>query len=333
MTEEEKRKQQAQQNNTPAPAVQETQQNNQQSTTPAPDTYNQAMSALQTNSKPVYNASYDAQINDLYNKIVNREAFSYDYNADALFQQAKDNYVNMGRLAMRDTLGQASALTGGYGSTYGQALGQQAYDASLQQLYDQMPAYYDRAYQLYQGEGDSLMQQYGMLGDLAADEYGKYQDAYNQYMNERDYNYARLMDMINATGYAPTADEINAAGMTQAQVDQLLKAWRIQNPGLYAQMTGNTGGSSGGYVYNPQPKPTVEDGNDINLELEEDRKGIQGAQSEYERLYNAAYREMNQKASPTAGANISAAAANSAINQMKQKGYTDAMITQMLKGK
>ena len=32
-----------------------------------------------------------------------------------------------------------------------------------------------------------MQQQYGMLGDLADDEYSKYRDAYNQWLTERDY--------------------------------------------------------------------------------------------------------------------------------------------------
>ena len=49
---------------------------------------------------------------------LNREDFQYDVNADALYQQYKDRYVELGKDAMEDTMGQAAALTGGYGSSY-----------------------------------------------------------------------------------------------------------------------------------------------------------------------------------------------------------------------
>lgn len=196
------------------------------------EAYNNALATLKAGEKPTYAGTYDAQLNDIYDQIVNREKFSYDLNADALYQQYRDQYVNLGQMAMRDSMGQAAALTGGYGSSYGQSVGQQQYDAYLQQLNDVVPELYGMAYDRYQGEGDALMNQYAMTGDLAADEYGKYQDALNQYWQERDYNYATLMDMMNNTGYVPTADEIAAAGMTQAQVDDFLKSWKVKNPDL-----------------------------------------------------------------------------------------------------
>ena len=130
---------------------------------------------------------YGQQMQDALDAIRNRKKFSYDLNSDALYQQYKDKYVQQGRQAMQDTMGQAAALTGGYASTYGQAVGQQQYDAYLQQLNDVVPELYQMAYQQYQDEGDRMQQQYGMLGDLADDEYSKYRDAYNQWLTERDY--------------------------------------------------------------------------------------------------------------------------------------------------
>lgn len=130
---------------------------------------------------------YGQQMREALDAIRKRKKFSYDLNGDALYQQYKDKYVQQGKQAMQDTMGQAAALTGGYASTYGQAVGQQQYDAYLQQLNDVVPELYQMAYQQYQDEGDRMQQQYGMLGDLADDEYSKYRDAYNQWLTERDY--------------------------------------------------------------------------------------------------------------------------------------------------
>ena len=235
-----------------------------------------------------------------------RESFSYDLSDDTLYQMYKQNYADMGKLSMRDSMGQAAALTGGYGSSYGQAVGQQAYDSYLQQLNDVVPELYSQAYQRYQGEGDRLMQQYGLAGDLAADEYAKYQDAYNRYYTEQDYNYARLMELLNATGYEPTAEEAAAAGLTEDQVQQLLKAWRIQNPGLYNQMNGivpqywggNGGGNGGG--------PTIED--------------------EYDELYEEALKDMSSRVTAIGSNNTSnyltQKAAERAIAGLKNAGYS-----------
>ena len=151
--------------------------------------YQEALAALQAAQKnaPTYANSYDGQLKELYDQIVNRDKFQYDINQDVLYKQYAEQYANKGKIAMMDTMGQAAALTGGYGSTYGQAVGQQQYDAYLQQLNDVVPELYQQAYQQYQDEGDRLTQQYALLGDLADDEYGKYQDAYNQWLAERSY--------------------------------------------------------------------------------------------------------------------------------------------------
>lgn len=153
------------------------------------DAYVSADMALQSarGEKPKYGATFDQQLEDLYNQIVNREKFSYDLNADALYQQYKDQYTNLGKLAMQDTMGQAAALTGGYGNSYASTAGNQAYQAYLQQLNDVVPELYGMARDQYNQEGQDLLNQYSMLGDMRDTEYGRYQDELNQYWNNVDY--------------------------------------------------------------------------------------------------------------------------------------------------
>jgi hypothetical protein len=47
--------------------------------------------------------------------------------------------MNSGKSAMQDTIGQASALTGGYGSTYATSAGNQAYNAFIEDAYNNLP--------------------------------------------------------------------------------------------------------------------------------------------------------------------------------------------------
>lgn len=119
---------------------------------------------------------YGQQRDDALSKLLNREKFSYDVNGDALYQQYRDKYVQQGKQAMQDTMGQAAALTGGYGSTYGQAVGQQQYNAYLQKLGDVVPELYQLAMSRYQMEGDDLEKQYAVAKDLYDTEYGQYRD-------------------------------------------------------------------------------------------------------------------------------------------------------------
>ena len=160
-----------------------------QSYTPS-DVVNQANALLQqhTANKPgAYQSQWQDEINDYLNQIQNRDPFSYDFNADALYQQYKDQYVQQGQMAMMDTMGQAAAMTGGYGNSYAQTVGQQAYNQQLNQLNDIMPELYQMAYNRYSDEGQRLMDMYNMyLGQESLD-YGRYQDSLNNYYSELDY--------------------------------------------------------------------------------------------------------------------------------------------------
>lgn len=164
--------------------------------------YLNAMAALKQveQNKPTYTATYDDQLKSLYDQIVNREKFSYDVNADALYQQYKDQYVTQGKMAMMDTMGQAAALTGGYGNSYAQNVGQQAYQGYLQQLNEVVPELYGMALDQYNQEGDAMMEQYAMLGDLQDTEYGRYQDALDRYWQDVSYQ-QQLADDAYDQGY------------------------------------------------------------------------------------------------------------------------------------
>lgn len=126
---------------------------------------------------------YDA----VMQKILNREPFSYDLNGDALYQQYKDKYTQQGKMAMMDTMGQASAMTGGYGNSYASTAGNQAYQASLENLNDIVPELYQMAYDKYAQEGQDLYNQYGMLSDDRQTQYGEWADGYNRAVSDRDY--------------------------------------------------------------------------------------------------------------------------------------------------
>lgn len=106
------------------------------------------------------NDPYVAQANALYQQLMNRGPFRYDLQGDMLYRQYADQYQQLGRQAMNDTMGYASGQTGGYNSSWGQTLGQQAYQGYLGQLNSMIPDFYDRAYQAYLNEGDRLMEQY-----------------------------------------------------------------------------------------------------------------------------------------------------------------------------
>ena len=124
------------------------------------------------------------QLNAIMDKILNREKFSYDLNGDALYQQYKDKYIQHGKLAMGDAIGQASAMTGGYGNSYAQSVGQQAYQGQLDNLNDIVPQLYQMALDKYNMDEQSLFSKYGMLTDDYDRAYGVHKDGYNQLLDE-----------------------------------------------------------------------------------------------------------------------------------------------------
>lgn len=111
---------------------------------------------------------YAAQANALYQQLLNRGPFRYDLQGDMLYRQYADQYSQLGQQAMRDTMGTAAGLTGGYGNSYAQMVGNQAYQGYLGQLNAMVPEFYDRAYQVWQDEGADLLNRYELARSRSA---------------------------------------------------------------------------------------------------------------------------------------------------------------------
>lgn len=212
------------------------------------------------------------QATAIYDKIMNRGEFSYDVNKDKLYQQYRDLYAQMGRGAMEDTMGQAAALTGGYGSTYSQNAGQQAYNAYLQKLNEVVPELYNAAYNRYNQEGQDLMNLYSMARSNADSAYERdYNQWYNRLQLERgdedttynrqqaeenrrltqeetDYErkqnaWSRLSSLITTTGYQPSNEELAAAGMSANEAAYLRQYYQQQKEAASNKSGGSGGGS------------------------------------------------------------------------------------------
>lgn len=144
--------------------------------------------------------SYTDQIKDLMNQIQNRDKFSYDVDNDVLFQQYLASSMASGKTAMQDTMGQASALTGGYGSTYATSAANQQYNAYIQDAYNNLPEYYQMALNTYQMEGQDMYNQLAMLNDADATEYQRmynsWQANFNNTQSMYDRAYGEFQDSI-----------------------------------------------------------------------------------------------------------------------------------------
>ncbi len=145
--------------------------------------------------KPTF--SYDdSDIKKHYDALLNRKDFSFDINNNALYQQLKDTYAKQGQLVMMDTVGQASAMTGGYGNSYAVSAGQQAYQQSLDKLNEASPQIYQLALEQYQMEGQQLLDKYGIAAGERDTAYGMYRDDLTDYYAERDFAYGQHRDAV-----------------------------------------------------------------------------------------------------------------------------------------
>ena len=175
-----------------------------------------------------YQNQYQAQLDSLYNQVMNRGDFTFDLNGNALYQMYKDQYMNQGKQAMMDTMGQAATLTGGYGNSYANTAGNQAYQSYLQKLNDVVPQLYQMELDRYNQAGENLLKQYQMTADLENAAYGKYRDTVADWNTERDFanadyltryeqdyqNYANMLNYWNQM-----AQRENAAYFDQQQMD------------------------------------------------------------------------------------------------------------------
>lgn len=155
-----------------------------------------------------YENKYDSVIQDLYQQITNRKPFSYDINGDALYDIYKEQYTQGGKQAMMDTMGQAAALTGGYGNSYASAAGNQAYQQYMTQLANKVPELEAQAYERYAAEGEDLYNRYGLAQDAEQQAYDRYSDEYNRWLT--DHNTAfELMKDAEETDYNRYNDQLN----------------------------------------------------------------------------------------------------------------------------
>ena len=168
----------------------------------------QTLQQVQNQKPQGYNSKYSAPLENILQQIQNPEKFDYEFNGDNLFKAYADMYTQKGKQASLDVQGQAAAMTGGYGNSYAETAGAQAYQQYMTELYDKGLSMRDRAYQAYQDELANKREQYNILQQAENEEYGRYRDtysdwqkeeeqAYNRAQAEREMDYKEYMDALN----------------------------------------------------------------------------------------------------------------------------------------
>lgn len=145
------------------------------------------LAGIEANKPGDYTNAYQAQIDDLLGQIYERGNFEWDPKKDKLYQSYAEAYTRQGKQAMRDTMASATALTGGYGSSYAATAGSQAYDEYLQKLQDRVPELYQLALQSWQNETDSMYNKLNAFNTQEQYDYGKWRDKIGDWQTDRNF--------------------------------------------------------------------------------------------------------------------------------------------------
>lgn len=180
-----------------------------------PPVSNAAQSALGEGA-----GQWQAELDNVMAQIMGKGKFEYNMNGDAMYQQYADIYQNQANLGMQNAMAQAAALTGGYGSSYGQMVGQQAYAQQMQGLNDIGLELYDRAYAQDMAERSQLIDQYNMLA-------AREEQAYNRGIDERNFEYQQGRDKVSDSQWKAELDRMLANDeisqqQWQAEMDRAL---------------------------------------------------------------------------------------------------------------
>lgn len=145
--------------------------------------------------KPAEYTSENAeQLGGLYDKIINRDAFSYDPSKDSAFQDYKMKYMAAGQQAAKDAIRTNRSMAGGYGDVWTKAAANQQYGEYMKGVNDVLPQFEQNAYGKYQAEGNLLNAQLGAAQTKDNTDYARWQDQYNNWANDRNFAANRLQN-------------------------------------------------------------------------------------------------------------------------------------------
>ncbi len=155
--------------------------------------------------KPEYNNTYENQLSAVYDRIKNQKGFSYDARNDSAYQQMAANYRALSGLGITGNQTAVNGLSGGYGTSYGSIVSNQAQSLADDKAQDKQADYYLAEQDLYDADSQRLSDTYNAVSanrDSALSDYSKALSAYNDavgfsaeaYADARDNDYTRFQD-------------------------------------------------------------------------------------------------------------------------------------------
>ncbi|MBQ9856291.1 MAG: peptidoglycan-binding protein [Clostridia bacterium] len=149
---------------------------------------------LEENKPKDYASEYTKRIDDMINQVLSREDFTYDPGSDPMYQKLKDESTYLGKRAMNDAMGAASALSGGYANSFAQTAGEHAYQDYMAQLTSGMDDMYQLALSAYDAETGRMESELKALTDAESKAYERYVNDIEEYNKTLEYYYKKLLD-------------------------------------------------------------------------------------------------------------------------------------------
>lgn len=197
-----------------------------------------------------YISQYQGQMDAALDKVTNREAFTYDPLKDVSYQNLAKIYQEQGEQAAKNTMGDAAALNGGFGSSYAMTASQQARNDYNQMLASQIPALKEAAYNQYLGEQNLNLSSLDALRAADDTAYGRYRDSVsdNQYQYGIDYDAYRddVADSQWQKSYDRSVYESDRDYDYQKERDKVADSQWAKEYALAKKNKASSGGSSGG---------------------------------------------------------------------------------------
>lgn len=163
-------------------------------------TANQKLSVLQNGVASPLNDSINALFDSIFNQ--SKAQFKYDFTGDPTYNKYAETFARNAKLMSEDVMAQAAQLTGGFGSSYGQAIATQAHNAEMSKMNDIIPELRQNAYNEWDDQRKREIEALTML----LNERDTQRDIY-----ERDREYNRLQDEFEWRKDQADQDRLDAA--------------------------------------------------------------------------------------------------------------------------
>lgn len=152
-------------------------------------------------------SNLDDAINTLYDRVINQKPFEYEPSADPTYNRYADIYARNAKLMSEDAMAQAAQLTGGFGSSHGQAVATQAYNAEMSKMNDIIPELRQQALAEHENERAKDIEALSLLLNERDYERGIYESDRNFNFNKDQFDWQK--DQADLDRLDAAADRID----------------------------------------------------------------------------------------------------------------------------